>query len=45
MLKMFRHNIKELAKANDLPNYDIRYDAEADMVIFNNRNLTSEQEE
>ncbi|MGP1946904.1 MAG: replication initiator protein A [Arsenophonus sp. NC-PG7-MAG3] len=45
LLKMFRHNIKQLAKANDLPNYGIRYDAEVDMVIFNNRNLTSDQEE
>ncbi|CAK8741712.1 hypothetical protein SODG_005030 [Sodalis praecaptivus] len=45
LLKMFRHNIKQLAKANDLPDYSIRYDAKADMVIFNNRNLTPEQEE
>ncbi|HGJ5866336.1 replication initiator protein A [Arsenophonus nasoniae] len=45
LLKMFRHNIKQLAKANDLPDYGIRYDAKADMVIFNNRNLTPEQEE
>ncbi|MGP1946897.1 MAG: hypothetical protein ACTS85_00425 [Arsenophonus sp. NC-PG7-MAG3] len=42
---MFRYNIKQLTKANDLPNYGIRYDAEVDMVIFNNRNLTSDQEE
>ncbi|PAV02300.1 RepB family plasmid replication initiator protein [Arsenophonus sp. ENCA] len=45
LLKMFRHNIKQLAKVNDLPDYSIRYDAKADMVIFNNRNLTPEQEE
>lgn len=45
LLKMFRHNIKQLAKANDLPDYSIRYDVKADMVIFNNRNLTPEQEE
>ncbi|CAK8741735.1 hypothetical protein SODG_005053 [Sodalis praecaptivus] len=45
LLKMFRHNIKQLAKANDLPDYSLRYDAKADMVIFNNRNLTPEQEE
>lgn len=45
LLKMFRHNIKQLAKANDLPDYSIRYDAKADMVIFSNRNLTPEQEE
>nr|WP_234813652.1 hypothetical protein [Candidatus Hamiltonella defensa] len=41
---MFRHNIKQLAKTNDLPDYGLRYDAKADMVIFNNRNLTPEQE-
>ncbi|HGJ5882258.1 replication initiator protein A [Arsenophonus sp.] len=45
LLKMFRHNIKQLAKANDLPDYSIRYDSKADMVIFSNRNLTPEQEE
>ncbi|PAV02571.1 RepB family plasmid replication initiator protein [Arsenophonus sp. ENCA] len=45
LLKMFRHNIKQLAKANDLPDYGIRYDAKADMVIFNNRTLTPDQEE
>ncbi|WP_016858027.1 replication initiator protein A [Candidatus Williamhamiltonella defendens] len=45
LLKMFRHNIKQLAKTNDLPDYGLRYDAKADMVIFNNRNLTPEQEE
>lgn len=45
LLKMFRHNIKQLAKANDLPDYSIRYDVKADRVIFNNRNLTPEQTE
>ncbi|MGL9751206.1 MAG: replication initiator protein A [Symbiopectobacterium sp.] len=45
LLKMFRHNIKQLAKVNDLPDYSIRYDVKADMVIFNNRNMTPEQEE
>ncbi len=45
LLKMFRYNIKQLAKANDLPDYSLCYDAKADMVIFNNRNLTQEQEE
>lgn len=45
LLKMFRHNIKQLAKANDLPDYSIRYDVKADIVIFDNRNLTPEQEE
>ncbi len=42
---MFRHNIKQLTKANNLSNYGICYDVEADMVIFNNHNLTSEQKE
>ncbi|WP_395971448.1 replication initiator protein A (plasmid) [Candidatus Arsenophonus nilaparvatae] len=41
----FKRMLKNLAKANDLPDYSIRYDAKADMVIFNNRNLTPEQEE
>ncbi|HGJ5877331.1 MAG TPA: replication initiator protein A [Arsenophonus sp.] len=45
LLKMFRHNIKQLEKANDLPDYSIRYDTDEDKVIFNNRNLTPEQEE
>ena len=45
LLKMFRHNIKQLAKSNDLPDYSIRYDVQADMVIFNNRYLTSDQKE
>ncbi|WGM03719.1 replication initiator protein A [Arsenophonus nasoniae] len=41
----FKRMLKNLAKANDLPDYSIRYDAKADMVIFNNRNLTPEQKE
>lgn len=45
LLKMFRYNVKQLAKTNDLPDYALRYDAERDVVIFNNRNLTPEQEE
>lgn len=44
LLKMFRYNIKQLAQTNDLPDYNIRYDAKTDMVIFNNRGLTLEQE-
>lgn len=43
LLKMFRHNVKQLAKANDLPDYSIKYDLERDVVIFINRNLTAEQ--
>ncbi|MXP51473.1 replication initiator protein A [Pantoea sp. SoEX] len=38
LLKMFRHNIKQLAKKNDLPDYEIRYDPLSDTVIFYNRN-------
>lgn len=41
----FKRMLKNLAKDNDLPDYKIRYDTERDMVIFNNRNLTPEQEE
>ncbi|PAV01195.1 RepB family plasmid replication initiator protein [Arsenophonus sp. ENCA] len=41
----FKRMLKNLAKANDLPDYSIRYDAKSNMVIFNNRNLTPEQEE
>lgn len=44
LLKMFRHNVKQLAKTNDLPDYQLRYDTERDMVFFNNLNLTSEKE-
>ncbi|WP_136132112.1 replication initiator protein A [Candidatus Pantoea edessiphila] len=38
LLKMFRHNIKQLVKTNDLPDYKIRYNTGEDMVIFSNRN-------
>lgn len=41
----FKRMLKNLAKDNDLPDYKIRYDTERDLVIFNNRNLTPEQEE
>lgn len=40
LLKMFRHNIKQLAKVNDLPDYEIRYDAKKDVVVFHNRSTT-----
>jgi plasmid replication initiation protein len=36
-LKMFRHNIKQLTKTNDLPDYAISYEAEKDIVVFTNR--------
>ncbi|MBK4775937.1 RepB family plasmid replication initiator protein (plasmid) [Candidatus Pantoea edessiphila] len=38
LLKMFRYNIKQLARKNDLPDYEIRYNPKGDMVIFDNRN-------
>lgn len=41
----FKRMLKNLAKANDLPDYKIRYDAERDVVVFNNRILTHEEEE
>ncbi|WP_320410074.1 replication initiator protein A [Candidatus Williamhamiltonella defendens] len=44
-LKMFRHNIKKPIQTNDLHDYRLCYYAKANMVIFNNRNLTPEQEE
>lgn len=37
LLKRFRHNIKELAKLNDLPDYEIFYCTEKDQVTFKNR--------
>ncbi len=43
LLKMFRHNIERLAKTNDFPDYGLRYDVKADIVIFNNRNLIPEK--
>lgn len=43
LLKMFRHNIKQLAKTNDLPDYSLRFDIERDVVIFTNRSLTPEK--
>ncbi|AYB50009.1 RepB family plasmid replication initiator protein (plasmid) [Candidatus Williamhamiltonella defendens] len=45
LLKMFRHNIKQLVKSNDLPDYQMRYDVERDSVVFYNKNLTSEKKE
>lgn len=37
ILKSFRHNIKQLSKVNDLPDYNITFDAASDNVIFTNR--------
>jgi plasmid replication initiation protein len=36
-LRLFKHNIKQLTKTNDLPDYQIRYDADKDSVVFTNR--------
>ncbi|EJT4720293.1 replication initiator protein A [Salmonella enterica] len=43
LLKMFRHNVKQLAKTNDLPDYSIQFDIVRDLVIFTNRNLAPEK--
>lgn len=40
----FKRMLKYLEKDNDLPDYSLCYDASHDVVIFNNRNLTPEQE-
>ncbi len=37
-LKMFRHNVKQLAKTNDLPDYELIFETSADNIIFKNRN-------
>lgn len=37
LLKMFRHNVKQLAKINDLPDYKVQLNAENDVVVFTNR--------
>ncbi|MGP1928892.1 MAG: replication initiator protein A [Arsenophonus sp. NC-WZS1-MAG3] len=34
LLKIFRYNIKQLTKANNLSNYSICYDIETNMVIL-----------
>ncbi|UBX30681.1 replication initiator protein A [Arsenophonus apicola] len=39
----FKRMLKNLEKANDLPDYRIFYDVERDVVVFNNRNLTYEE--
>ncbi|HGJ5866846.1 MULTISPECIES: replication initiator protein A, partial [Arsenophonus] len=38
LLKMFRHNLKQLAQTNDLPDYEVLYDPSSDKVTFKNRN-------
>lgn len=41
-LRKFRMDIKNLSKINELPDYEIAYEAEKDYVIFINRNQDSE---
>lgn len=38
----FKHNIKQLTKTNDLPDYAISYEPEKDIVVFTNRNQDSD---
>ncbi|HGJ5877661.1 MULTISPECIES: replication initiator protein A [Arsenophonus] len=44
-LSKFKFNIKQLAKANDLPDYEILFDSITDKVIFKNRNQNTPQAE
>lgn len=44
LIKMFRHNVKQLAKSNDLPDYEIIYDNTKDSVTFKKRNYSEETE-
>lgn len=41
LLKMFRHNIKQLAKTNDLPDYGVTYNPDSDCVTFKNRHFNA----
>ena len=34
MLKRFRHEVKNIAKADSLPDYRVHYDANTDQVMF-----------
>ncbi|WP_289347289.1 replication initiator protein A [Pantoea stewartii] len=45
LLKMFRHNIKQLAKANDLPDYSVFFDVEKDAVRFTYRHYDPKKEQ
>lgn len=45
LLKMFRHNLKQLAKTNDLPDYEVFFDPTTDKVTFRNRNQNTPQAE
>ncbi len=44
-LKMFRHNVKQLAKTNDLPDYELIFETSADNIIFKNRNQNTAEVE
>ncbi|AKZ66174.1 replication initiator protein A [Candidatus Palibaumannia cicadellinicola] len=41
LLKMFRHNIKQLAKKNNLPEYNIYFNLIKDQVLFQNKKSLS----
>ncbi|EAW8461763.1 RepB family plasmid replication initiator protein [Salmonella enterica] len=45
LLKMFRHNVKQLAKINDLPDYAVSYDVEKDTVTFIYRHYDPKKEQ
>ena len=45
LLKMFRHNVKHLAKTNDLPDYTVSYDDEKDTVLFTYRHYDAKKEQ
>ncbi|MGS8407978.1 replication initiator protein A (plasmid) [Escherichia coli] len=45
LLKMFRHNIKQLAKNNDLPDYSVFFDVEKDAVRFTYRHYDPKKEQ
>ncbi|HGJ5869555.1 MULTISPECIES: replication initiator protein A [Arsenophonus] len=45
LLKMFRHNLKQLAQTNDLPDYEVLFDPSTDKVTFKNRNRNTPQAE
>ncbi|HGJ5892125.1 MAG TPA: replication initiator protein A [Arsenophonus apicola] len=44
-LSKFKFNIKQLAKTNDLPDYEVLFDPSTDKVTFKNRNQNTPQAE
>jgi plasmid replication initiation protein len=44
-LSKFKFNIKQLAKTNDLPDYEILFNSTTDKIIFKNRNQNTPQAE